>query len=266
MKKEYTGNDVTIVICAYKECEYLEECIQSVVNQTVKTNVVISTSTPNEFIQTLADKYGLSMWINKDGGHAKDYNFAINMTPTDICIMAHQDDLIHPDFVKESLRSINAARDPVIAFTNYKEMHDRVLDTKDSTMVKLKSMLVFPMIFKFWRGTRLGKRCCLSFGDPITHPSVTYIKAKMPRDCFREQYISAMDWDLFQRLSKEKGDFVYVDKVLFYHRMHQGTATAKLIGETNNRYLEDLEILCRFWPKPIAKLIMWPYSKAQRYY
>ena len=103
MKKEYTGNDVTIVICAYKECEYLEESIQSVVNQTVKTNVVISTSTPNEFIQTLADKYGLSMWINKDGGHAKDYNFAINMTPTDICIMAHQDDLIHPDFVKESL-------------------------------------------------------------------------------------------------------------------------------------------------------------------
>lgn len=60
MKKQaFSGEDVTIVICAYKECKYLEESIRSVLNQSVKTNVVISTSTPNDFIDGLADKYHL---------------------------------------------------------------------------------------------------------------------------------------------------------------------------------------------------------------
>ena len=34
MKKQtFSGEDVTIVVCAYKECEYLEESILSVINQ-----------------------------------------------------------------------------------------------------------------------------------------------------------------------------------------------------------------------------------------
>ena len=33
----------TFVVCAYKESQYLEECIQSVLNQNIKSNVIIST-------------------------------------------------------------------------------------------------------------------------------------------------------------------------------------------------------------------------------
>lgn len=46
----------TFVVLAYKESEYLEECIKSVLNQSVKTKVVIATSTPNEYITMLAKK------------------------------------------------------------------------------------------------------------------------------------------------------------------------------------------------------------------
>ena len=49
----------TFVICAYKESQYLEECIKSVLNQNVKSNVIISTSTPNEYINNLAKKYDI---------------------------------------------------------------------------------------------------------------------------------------------------------------------------------------------------------------
>ena len=44
----------TFVVLAYKESSLLEECIKSVLNQTTKTNVVIATSTPNDFITKLA--------------------------------------------------------------------------------------------------------------------------------------------------------------------------------------------------------------------
>lgn len=265
-KPKFSPDDVTIVICAYKECEYLEESVRSVLGQSVKTKVVISTSTPNAFISNLADKYNLEIWVNSDGGHAKDYNFAIQKTNTDICIMAHQDDLLHPDFVKKSLQAINESERPVIAFTDYKEIHGDVVDSVDSKMVKIKRLLLWPMKIKWLSSTRLGKRMCQCIGDPITHPSVTYVKAEMPQECFREQYKSAMDWDLWERLSKQPGRFVYVNNILFFHRMHEKTATASLIENSNLRSNEDFELLCRFWPKWIARIIMYFYKEAQTFY
>ena len=47
----------TFVICAYKESEYLEECIKSIKNQSIKSKVIITTSTDNLFIRELAEKY-----------------------------------------------------------------------------------------------------------------------------------------------------------------------------------------------------------------
>ena len=41
----------TFVVLAYKESRYLETCIQSVLNQEFKSNVVIATSTRNAFIE-----------------------------------------------------------------------------------------------------------------------------------------------------------------------------------------------------------------------
>ena len=40
----------TFVVLAYKESIYLETCIKSVLNQKYKSDVVIATSTPNDFI------------------------------------------------------------------------------------------------------------------------------------------------------------------------------------------------------------------------
>ena len=56
----------TFAILAYKESEYLEECIKSVLNQTVKTNAVIVTSTPNDYIFDLSKKYKLSIIEHKN--------------------------------------------------------------------------------------------------------------------------------------------------------------------------------------------------------
>ncbi len=55
----------TFAILAYKESPYLEECIQSVLGQSVKSAVYISTSTPSPYISGLAEKYGLPLYINE---------------------------------------------------------------------------------------------------------------------------------------------------------------------------------------------------------
>ena len=53
MNKDINTNH-TFAICAYKESPYLEECIQSLMNQTVKSDILIATATPSKYIDDIA--------------------------------------------------------------------------------------------------------------------------------------------------------------------------------------------------------------------
>lgn len=262
----FKGQDVTVAICAYKECPYLEESIKAIVSQTVKPNILISTSTPNKYIQNLADRYGIEVRINNDGGQIKDYNFAMRQCKTSLGMLAHQDDLLDKKYVERCLQELNKAKKPIIVCTNYLEMHNDVVDTKPSVMIRIKRILIWPIKYNWLRSTIFGKRLCMLAGNPITHPSVMCVMSEMPRTCFREKYKSSMDWDLWERLSRKKGDFIYINDVLLYHRMNDDNQTAKLLKTTSARYDDEYEILCRFWPKPVAKFIMRFYSKSEKFY
>jgi len=268
MKKynNYTGADLTFVVCAYKECEYLEESVRCLVNQTEKANILISTSTPNEHISGIAKKYDIEVKVNPDGGQIKDYNFAMKQGDTPLIMLAHQDEIISKRFVEKVLDKMNHTKDPIIAFTNYLEMHNDVVDKKASTMVKIKRTMLIPAHLRGLMGTRFGKRLIQLLGDPITHPTVVCVRDKMPEEIFREKYKASMDWDLWERLSKEKGSFVYIKDVLLHHRMNDDNQTAVLFKTSNARYENEYDIFCRFWPKWIAKIIMKFYSKAAKFY
>ena len=268
MKKShiYTGQDVTIIICAYKECTYLEECILSVLKQSIPVKVLISTSTPNPYIMHLADKYGLSIRVNEEGGHVKDYNFAIEQADTSLVMLMHQDDLLNKDYVKECLFFLNRAKDPIMVCTDYLEMHNDIVDCHPGKMVRIKRVLAIPLRIPGIRGTFVGKWLAQCIGNPITHPTVMCVKEKLPKEVFRQSYIAAMDWGLWERLIRRKGSILFVGKVLLYHRMNKENITNSLIKETDTRYKEELKILRRFWPLPIAKFIMHFYRKAKKYY
>ncbi len=268
MKKynNFTADDITLVICTYKECEYLEESIVSILNQTVKPKVLISTSTPNEYVSNLAQKYGIEIRVNPDGGQIKDYNFAMKQASTKLVMLAHQDEILREHFVEKSLNALNYAPDPIISFTDYIEMHNDVVDKKQSSMIKIKKLLLWPVRIKWLANTRLGKRLTLCIGDPITQPTVICVRNKMPKTVFREKYKASMDWDLWERLSRIKGSFVYVNDILLQHRMNDDNQTVLLLKTSNARYHDEYRVLCRFWIKPIAKFIMHFYSKAYNNY
>lgn len=268
MKKynHYTGKDFTFVVTAYQECEYLEEAVKSLVRQTVKANILISTSTPNAFIQDIADRYHIRVCVNPDGGQIKDYNFAMAQPDTELLMLMHQDEILVETFLEKVLRALNYAKDPIIAFTNYLEMHHDEVDQKPSTMIRIKRMMLWPMAVHGWHDKWICKRGIQLLGNPITHPTVVCVRNKMPEVVFQEKYKASMDWDLWERLSRQKGSFVYVKDVLLYHRMNDLNQTSKLLRTTNARYEDEFEIFHRFWPKPIVKLLMVFYSKAARYY
>lgn len=260
---KYTNYDHTFVVCAYKENPYLEECIKSVVNQNVKSNVLISTSTPNDYITKLAEKYNLNIVINKGiGDQADNFNFAYSQVETELVTICHQDDLYSERYLEEMLKNINKSKMPLIYFTNYYELRSNKI-IKSNTILKIKRFLLFPLKSKFFWGNIFLRNRILSLGDPICCPSITFVKSNNTPSIFDSKYKGTLDWRAWIKISKNKGQFIYCSKPLTIHRIHNDTGTTETI-QNNIRTKEELEIFKEFWPNWIAENLSKVYAYSQK--
>ena len=100
-------------------------------------------------------------------------------------------------------------------------------------------------------------------GAPICCPSVTYNKVNLPKQVFKIGFRAAEDWQAWEEISKLKGDFLYCNKILMYHRIHNQSETSAIISDTG-RSVEDYQMFCKFWPKWIAKVLVKVYSISEQ--
>lgn len=259
----FTEKDHTFVLCAYKISEYLEDCIVSLLAQSVKSNIVISTSTPNEHISTLAEKYGLKIIVNNgQKGIGGDWNFGYDYVKTPLVTIAHQDDVYEETYTEEMLQYVNKAKNPILYFCSYKELRngEKVYHNR---LLQIKRLMLSPLKPQFAWNSKFIRRIVLSLGCPICCPSVTMVKKLFGETPFRNDYLSDVDWQQWEIQSRKKGAFVYNSKPLMCHRIHENSATTEIIGD-NKRIKEDYEMFRKFWPKPIARLLCKLYKKSQK--
>ena len=123
------NNIQTFVILAYKESNHLEECIKSVTNQSIKTNVLLATTTDNDYIRKLAKKYKLDVVVGKHTNIGGDFDFALNSGNTKLVTVAHQDDLYDYRYAETVISEYNKHNKASIIFTDYYEIRgkDKVL-------------------------------------------------------------------------------------------------------------------------------------------
>lgn len=255
--KEYKNH--TFIICAYKQSQYLEECIKSIVNQNVKSNVIMTTSTPNNYIEDLAKKYKIELFINTgEKGIGQDWNYGVSCAKTDYITIIHQDDIYKENYLEEIVNYLEKGKDFVIAFTDYREIKNgkEIELTKN---LKIKKFLLFPL--RFFRKSKFIKRRSLALGSSICCPSVTINKKISGKNPYKTELKCDLDWDTWYEMTKFKGNFLYINKELMCHRIHEESETSNLI-ENNIRLEEDLLMLKKFWPDFMAKFIMKFYSKA----
>lgn len=251
----------TFVICAYKEQPYLEECIKSLKAQTVKSKIMISTSTPNDFISSMAKKYNVELRINKKTkGHINDFCFAYDQVDTKYVTLCHQDDIYYENFAEEIIKKMDKSERPVIAFSNYHEIKNGN-KIKNNLLLFVKRIINFPLLF--FKNSKRIKLFTLSLGNAICAPSVTYNKEVLDRPLIESDFKSNIDWITYIDFAEEKGSFVYVKKPLMAHRIHEESTTTKVI--TNNvKHDEDYLIFKKFWPEVIAKFLVKIYSTSEK--
>ncbi|MCR5607504.1 MAG: glycosyltransferase family 2 protein [Lachnospiraceae bacterium] len=253
----------TFVICAYKESPYLEECILSLKQQVKKTNIIMVTSTPNDLISSMSEKYDIPLFVNEgQGGITQDWNFGLSKIETEYATIAHQDDIYDRKYVMEIAKLTKKSKKPLILFADYGELRNGQ-KVNSNTNLKIKRILLFMLRFRIFWPSIFVRRRSLSLGCGIACPSVTFSLKNLKQPIFEHGYRSVEDWQAWERISKFKGEFVYCPKILMYHRIHEESETSKII-EDNQRSSEEYDMFIKFWPKPIAKLINNFYKAGQK--
>lgn len=256
-------NKHEFVICAYKESRYLEACVESLEQQTYPSGIVIATSTPNTYINEIAVRHGLEVVVN-DGtqrGIGYDFDFALQTGTARYVTIAHQDDTYEPDYAAEVMAAMEHSPDSIIAFTDYHEEHDSGI-VRSNRNLKIKRMMLFPLRFSFFQRSRFMRRRILSLGNPICCPAVTFDKERVTLPLFANDFKSNIDWFAWEKLSRQRGGFLYVNRDLMMHRVHEEATTTELIRE-NQRSKEDYAMYRRFWPDWICRRLVKIYARSE---
>lgn len=246
----------TFVIAAYCESAYLDECVQSLLAQKVQSEVIITTSTPNEHISNIAQQYQLKLIVNSGGqqGIATDWNFAMAWAATPWVTIAHQDDVYAADYSAQLLAAVEACpSEPSLFFTDYNDIVNGRI-RRFSVNALVKHLLLYPFCFKkYIRGFKAKQRL-LRWGNPICCPSVAFNKQALGDFSFSADYSCALDWLAWYQLAQQPGAFLYTDEKLVSHRIHPENETSAQI-KNGMRRREEQQIFELIWGKRFARLI-----------
>lgn len=251
-------------VIAFKDSPFLKDCLESLKNQTRKSHIYITTSTPSAYISNMAAEYGVPVYITESGrGIAHDWNFCIKQAKTKYITLAHQDDIYLPDYTERCLQKAIRYDDMQICFTAYSELVDGV-ERKGGLLLAVKSLifLCFMPLRKNMKSIFLKKRL-ISLGSPIAAPGVMYNLENLQWFEFSEAFTVNLDWDAWYHMASKKGRFIFVNRILFRHRIHAGSATTVGI-ENANRKKEDLIMFRRLWPNWIALIIARFYERSYK--
>ena len=250
---------LVFVIPAHGKSPYLEQCIQSLLAQTVICSIRIATSTPSEWLLDIANKYGIEIFVNPESnGIAEDWNFALEQGGLNLITIAHQDDIYLSDYAKNCIRYFQEHPDTAIAFSDLSELvNEKRMDWNLRIMIK-KIMLRASFLTNDTIKKSISYWTLLSFGCPVPCPAVTYNRKLLIDFSFSKEFIVNLDWNAWVTLTKNNIKIGYVKKILVLHRIHMGAQTQKAIA-SKQREKEDIIIYQRFWPKWMVSCLICLY-------
>ena len=197
--------DHCFALCAYNESPYLEECISSLLAQKLPSRVIIATSTPNDYIGQIAEKFGLPLFVNpRSEGIAADWNFAYGCAQAEYVTIAHQDDLYFSGYTAAAAGAARA--DALLLYTDYVELFEE-RTIKKSRLLSIKRRMNFPLRFRVFQKSRFVRNRILSLGSSICCPSVVFHKQSLSGFSFDPAFKCDLDWDAWSPHRPKKRRF-----------------------------------------------------------
>jgi glycosyltransferase involved in cell wall biosynthesis len=253
--------DHSFLVPAYGDSPYLRACLESLRLQTRRSPILISSSTPFEGLGSVAQEYGAELFIHGPNvSMANDWNVGLSRVGSEWVTIAHQDDRYAPTYVEAMMTAIEQSREPLMAFSDYVEEVSGSIRTGTLLLRIKKALLQIGFLGRTEVGSTWSKMNAIRFGNAIPCPAVTF-RTRGNEPHFADGFHVNMDWDAWIRKAHQSGSFVWVREPLMIHRIHRDSGTSEGI-QAGHRAREDFEMLCRLWPRPIARVIASTYLVA----
>lgn len=252
--------NITFCIPAFGESPHIRECLSSLKNQTIPIEIIITTSTPNLYLEKIAHEFSVPLRINNSSlGIAADWNFAISQSESDFFVLAHQDDIYLQNFAQLATNYFQSNQEVGILFFDTYELVDSVLKKYNLRELVKRCLRKFAFMNNHNIGKKNQYQRLLAFGCPIPCPSVVFNRSVIKSFLFSSDFDVNLDWDAWYRISLQGHQIGYLPISALVHRIHQGSETQAALLD-NRRKNEDRVMFERMWPRPIAKLLLFLYG------
>ena len=116
MKNSIRNELVSIIIPAFNSEEYLQKCIDSVINQTYKNiEIIVVNDGSTDNTEIIAKSFDKVVVLNKDnGGLSSARKYGVEHASGDYIIFIDSDDYIEPDFVEQLYNYTTGKKDELV--------------------------------------------------------------------------------------------------------------------------------------------------------
>ena len=206
---------ISIVIPTYNHGQFLKKCLQSVVNQTV-TNweaIVVNNFSEDSTIEVVNSFHDPRIHLvnfKNNGIIAASRNKGIKLSKADLIAFLDSDDTWYPTKLNRCIEELTDDRDLVCHNLRYIRNG------------------------RYWRDVKCGPLKKAGFSNLLYNGNCFVTSAVVVRkecllhvDCFSEdsEIVTAEDYDLWLKLSKEKIRAHFIDEVLGEYLVHEGSAS-----------------------------------------
>lgn len=210
--------NVTVLIPLYGESAYIEDAIESVINQDfpAKWEILVIYKNAKESLAKIKDYQNIILIEQRSSGLSSALNEGIQKSQYEYVARLDSDDLMTPNRIKVQMQQFIRDQD-LVAVGGQACIVDEHGKAIGSIAYPCQSRLV---------------NWCLSFSSCVPHPGVTFLKsAVIAAGGYRSGFIHAEDYDLWVRL-RTVGNVANVNQKVLVYRRHNRQLTAANFDET----------------------------------
>lgn len=218
---------ISIIIASYNASKYLDECLQSVLEQTYinwEAIIVNDGSTDNT-------KQVVKKWIKQDSrfkyyekpntGLAQTRIFGIKNSSGKYILPLDADDYLDINFLAKTSKVIEENKDIEIVYSDVKLFGEKnklfVLPKYSFNSLLLKNCIISTSLFRRESYNNVGGYC--------------------------SELTSLEDWDLWISILKNGGKTYKINEVLFYYRTHNSGSLTNKLFKNPAKYIEYHNII-----------------------
>ncbi len=222
---------VSIALCTYNGERFLEQQLESIVNQTYPHIEIVAVDDCSkddtvQILQRYADQYScIHLFVNEENlGLSKNFEKALSLCSGDFIAISDQDDIWEKDKIAVLVEHIG---DHTLIYAKSSVIDEHGISMHKTSMDHARPCCGsdprwITLINFIWGHTTLFKRTLLSAYFPLP-PNTSY-----------DHYLGLH--------ALNDGSVTYIDRILVHHRRHQSNATHPSLSKVKSRH-DRLEVL-----------------------